>query len=180
MVGPGDAYRASGLPIVGSPNMLPSEGFATLSLALLARDLRAGWIDTHVRQWRAAVRLRDRYDLAVAVGDVVPMMAARLARLPFLFVGCAKSAYYGRGWGYSRWERHLLRRGSVGCFPRDRLTAAELARAGTECSYVGNPMMDGLEPSGKALDARSGARVIACLPGSRGDSERTRRPFCGW
>lgn len=171
MVGPGDAYRANGLPIVGSSNMLPSEGFATLSLALLARDLRAGWIDTHVRQWRAAVELRDRYDLAVAIGDVVPMVAARLARLPFLFVGCAKSAYYGPGWGYSRLERFLLRRGSVGCFPRDRLTVTELAQAGTACSYVGNPMMDGLESSGKALDVGSGARVIACLPGSRGDSE---------
>ena len=105
MVGRGDAYVRWSVPIVGVPNHLPSEGFATLDARLFARDLRAGWLATHWRQVQAARALRGRYALIVAVGDVVPIAAARLARTPCVFIGCAKSAYYGPGYGYTALER---------------------------------------------------------------------------
>lgn len=168
MVGRGSAYVRRSVPIVGAPNRLPSEGFATLDARLLARDLRAGWLQTHWRQFEAARALRGRYDLIVAVGDVVPMGVARLSRTPFVFIGCAKSEYYGPGYGYTWLELRWLRRCRL-AFPRDELTVATLRRAGVRVAFAGNPMMDDLTERGlRLVDAKDVA--ITCLPGSRADS----------
>lgn len=175
MVGDGAAYAERGVPIVGPRNRLPSDGFATLSLALLWKDLRAGWVRTHLRQVAAARALRGRYDLVLAVGDVVPIAAAVLARTPFVFVGCAKSAYYGPRWGYTALERRWLARHCVTAYARDRLTANELAAARVPARYVGNPMMDDLEGRGATFSLAADELVIACLPGSRGDAPENAR-----
>ncbi|MEP7346649.1 MAG: lipid-A-disaccharide synthase-related protein [Gemmatimonadaceae bacterium] len=169
MVGRGDAYARSSVPIVGPLNQLPSEGFATLDARLLVRDLRAGWVRTHWRQLQAARALRGRYALIIAVGDVVPIAAARLARTPCVFIGCAKSAYYGPGYGYTALELRWLRRWCRVAFPRDRMTATALARAGVPVTFAGNPMMDDLTERGVRL-VRPGDVAIACLPGSRVDA----------
>jgi uncharacterized protein (TIGR03492 family) len=172
MVGPGDAYRERGIPVVGAANLLPSCGFATMSWRLLWADLRAGWLSTHLGQIVAARRLRGRYPLAVAVGDVVVMVAARLARTPFLFVGCAKSSYYSRFLtGYTRLEKRLLRRHCLLAFPRDRLTVHELDAARIRNRYVGNPMMDDLEGTGEGFGIPGDRDVVGLLPGSRGEAE---------
>jgi uncharacterized protein (TIGR03492 family) len=170
MVGRGEAYRRIGIPVIGPFNLLPSCGFATLSLKWLWRDLKAGWIATHLRQVRAARRLRQRYRLAVAVGDIVVMAAAVLGRLPFFFVGCAKSSYYSSLHGYTRLEKYLLRRYCLLAFPRDELTVGELDRAGVKNEYVGNPMMDDLEARDSDFGIPAAAPVIGLLPGSRNDA----------
>jgi len=157
---------------VGAFNLLPSCGFATLSLRLLVQDLRAGWIRTHWRQVRSARALRGRYDLVVAVGDIVVIAAARLTRSPFVFVGCAKSSYYAFMSGYTRLEKRLLRRHCLLTFPRDRLTVAELERAGVRNEYAGNPMMDDLEGDGETFGLGGDIEVLGLLPGSRLDMER--------
>ena len=167
MVGEGGAYAARGIRRIGPRNMLPSRGFATLSLPLFLKDLKAGWISTHLSQFRAARALRGRFHLALAVGDVVPMAAAVLARLPFLFVGCAKSAYYR--YGYTAWEKALLRRFCLLAFPRDRPTAGVLARAGVRVRCAGIPMMDDLAPSGRGFGAAPDTALLGLLPGSRHD-----------
>jgi uncharacterized protein (TIGR03492 family) len=168
MVGSGGAYAGAGIDTIGVRNELPSEGFATLSLPLFVRDLRAGWIGTHRRQLAYAMAQRGQHDVAIAVGDIVPIVAATLSRTPYFFVGCAKSTYYGRAGSYTWLERTLLRRRAVVCYPRDALTATSLGTAGVPVRYVGNPMMDGLEPSG-TVDLGDSV-VIACLPGSRSDA----------
>ena len=166
MVGHGDAYVRRSVPIVGAPNQLPSEGFATLDPYAFARDLRAGWLRTHWRQVKAARALRGRYGLIVAVGDVVPIAAARLARTPCVFVGCAKSEFYGPGYGYNGLELRWLRRWCRLAFPRDAATAAALARTGVPVCYAGNPMMDDLTERGVRLVGLDEI-AITCLPGSR-------------
>lgn len=170
MVGEGQAYRALGIATLGARNLLPGCGLSTLTWKYFWNDLRAGWIATHWRQYRQARRLRGRFDFAVAVGDIIPMAAAVLARLPFLLVGCGKSSYYGRVGSYSRLERRLLRKHCRIAFPRDRLTAEALARAGVPNRYVGNPMMDGLEASGEDFGIAPGTSVVTLLPGSRPDT----------
>jgi uncharacterized protein (TIGR03492 family) len=170
MVGRGTAYQRAGLATIGMRNELPSEGFATLSLPMFWRDLKAGWIGTHREQLRCAVEQRGRYDVAIAVGDVVPIVATTLSRTPFVLVGCAKSDYYGRRGAYTLLEKSLLRRKALACYPRDQRTARSLGAAGVPVRYVGNPMMDDLEPSGTVIAAGSNATVIACLPGSRADA----------
>ena len=171
MVGAADAYVARAVPLVGTRNLLPSGGFATLSLPLFWRDVRAGWLTVHRRQWRDARAMRGRYDLVVAVGDIVPMLMAVVARAPFVFVGCAKSVYYGARGRYTRFEKHLLRRYCTRCYARDARTTQELAQARIAGAFVGNPMMDDLEGTGTALTVPNEALVLACLPGSRDDAE---------
>lgn len=171
MVGEGAAYAARKIPTVGARNLLPSAGFATLDPALMARDLKAGWIGTYWRQAVAARAMRGRYRMIVAVGDIVPIGAGVLARAPFVFIGCAKSAYYGPRHGYTGLEKRLLRRHCVETYPRDPLTAAELERAGVACRYLGNPMMDGLEGTGDRLGIGEGETAIGLLAGTRADAE---------
>ena len=170
MVGNGAAYRRLGLTTVGPANLLPSEGFATLDWGLMLRDLAAGWITTHWRQACAARAKHGRYRLMLCVGDVVPIAAACLARTPFLFIGCAKSAYYGPIGAYSLLEISLLRRYCLNAFPRDEATATQLEIKGVPTRYLGNPMMDGLEGGGDFLDPSDEAIVIAMLPGTRSDA----------
>jgi uncharacterized protein (TIGR03492 family) len=170
MVGAAEAYIDRRVALVGTQNRLPSEGFATLSLALLLRDLRAGWLQVHRRQLRDARAMRGRYDLIVSVGDMVPMLAAIVAQTPFVLVGCAKSAYYGPGHGYTRFEKHLMRRYCARCYPRDAETARELSAARIAVSFVGNPMMDDLQGC-VTLALPDDALVVACLPGSRDNAE---------
>jgi uncharacterized protein (TIGR03492 family) len=171
MVGDGAAYRTAGVTCIADGLRLPSEGFGTLSVRALVRDLRAGWLGGHIRQVQFARTLRGRYAAVLAVGDIVPMLAAKAAATPFAFVGCAKSTYYGRAGAYSRLERWLLRRSAVACYPRDRPTTDALVRHGVAARYLGNPMMDGVAPTGVAPKWRAGEVVVAVLPGSRSDRE---------
>lgn len=171
MVGEGAAYAARGVATVGARNLLPSAGFATLDPALMARDLKAGWIGTYWRQAMAARAMRGRYRMIVAVGDIVPIGAGVLSRTPFVFVGCAKSAYYGPRHGYIGLEKWLLRRHCAETYPRDALTVAELERAGVACRYLGNPMMDGLEGTGDRLGISGDETVVGLLAGTRADAE---------
>lgn len=171
MVGEGRIYRALAVPVVGSLNLLPSCGFATLSLKLLLKDLKAGWIPTHYRQIKTARSMRKKYDLVVAVGDIIVIAAAVLTRSPFLFIGCAKSSYYSFLHGYTRLEKFLLRKYCSMTFPRDRLTVKELDKARIKNRYVGNPMMDDLEGTGTDFGLPQDRTVIGFLPGSRTDAE---------
>ncbi len=170
MVGEGAAYRVRGVAIVGAPNRLPGCGLSLITWRYFWNDLRAGWIRTHWRQYRAARRLSGRFDLALVVGDIVPIAAAWLARLPFFLVGCAKSSYYHSIHRYTALETRLLRRHCRRVFPRDRLTQVELERGGVRARYVGNPMMDDLTPSGVDFGLPADARVVVLLPGSRSDT----------
>lgn len=171
MVGAGEPYAARNISIVGAKNVLPSCGFGTMSLKLFIQDLRAGWISTHWRQMRSARAMRGQYDLIVAVGDVVVIVAARLARTPFLFIGCAKSSYYRPLHRYTSMEKGMLRKHCRLTFPRDELTSKDLDRAGIRQRYVGNPMMDGLEGTGETFGLAPEKIVIGLLPGSRTEAE---------
>lgn len=171
MVGEGTAYRSRDVPLVGALNLLPSSGFATISPKLMLDDLRAGWIGTHWRQYKAAREMRGRYRIAVAVGDIIPILAAVTARVPFTFIGCAKSYYYNPGRAYTPLERRLLRKHCMLTFPRDEMTIPELDKDGVPTLYLGNPMMDGLEGTGDRLGIGSDNLVIGMLAGTRPDAE---------
>lgn len=171
MVGEGSAYKARGVQLAGAPNLLPSAGFATISPKLMLEDLRAGWIATHWRQYKAAREMRGRYRMAVAVGDIIPIFAAVTSRTPFMFIGCAKSYYYHPGRAYTPFERRLLGKYCTLTFPRDRKTVSELDQGGVKTLYLGNPMMDGLEPTGDRLGLAGNDIVIGMLAGTRADAD---------
>ena len=171
MVGEGTVYQSRGEQMVGAHNLLPSAGFATISPKLMIDDLLAGWVQTHWRQYKAARALRGRYRIVLAVGDIIPIVAAVTARAPFMFIGCAKSYYYNPGHAYATADKHLLRKYCALTFPRDRKTVAELEASGIETLYLGNPMMDGLEPTGTDLGIGADDVVIGMLAGTRADAD---------
>ncbi len=181
IVGQGHAYAAAGIPVVGRPKIMPSGGFIYQDWRQFWRDVKGGLLGltwsqlTHLRQQRAQVQG------IVAVGDIVVLLMAWWSRIPFWFVGTAKSDYYWRDEkgayptsrdalltpvsDYLPWERWLMkRRHCRGVFVRDRLTAEGLQNLGIPALDLGNPMMDGLErrdPDG------AGILNLLLLPGSR-------------
>lgn len=168
MVGRGHAFADRRLTLDGPANLLPSEGFGTVSAGNFLRDLRAGFLGTYLSQLRHARRQAGRYDLILAVGDVVPLCAGALAKTPMVYVSCAKSSYYGPKTDHDRLDRWLMRRRAVEVFPRDRLTADRLHAHGIAATDAGNPMMDGLEAKARLVE--DGQTGIVMLAGSRRDA----------
>lgn len=161
LVGAGDAYPA-GLKRYGVVATSPSGGLSNESLRMLAGDVRSGLLTRLGIQLLQLRGLRKRVERLVAVGDVLTVILGGLCghRNRLVFVGTAKSSYHHP---YSRLEQWALRRWSKQAFVRDEKTAADLRRGGVTAEWVGNPMMDGLEPLGLDL----GDPKIALFPGSR-------------
>jgi uncharacterized protein (TIGR03492 family) len=200
IVGEGHAYQAAGFPVIGPVKRMPSGGFLYMDNKELVRDLQGGLVQLTlaqrraIRQWCAS---EPDSRAILAVGDIVPLLFAGLSRVPYAFVGTAKSEYYLRdeaGWLsrpswwsdrlqrstnciYLPWERWLLSRPRCkAMFARDPITATQLRRFNVPAFDLGNPMMDGLEWSGahppSAADAASLAPdttplTLVLLPGSR-------------
>ncbi len=183
IVGLGEAYRRQGIPLVTTPEVMPSGGFIYQDWRQLWRDLRSGLLQLTGRQLAVIRREAAHTHLMLAVGDIVPLLMAWWSGIPYSFVGTAKSDYYWRdergpygrfllpGWqpvsDYLPWERWLMgHRRCWGSFLRDELTATALSKRGLRAFYLGNPMMDGLEAQGDLpLDPQQPALLL--LPGSR-------------
>ncbi len=177
IVGNGNAYRALGIPIVGPTSTMPSGGFILHNKRALAADLRGGLARLTALQLRALWLIRRHLSLIVAIGDLVPLALAWMSQAPYALVGCAKSDHYvdGRFSDYFPHERWLLaRRRCLAIYPRDGLTAANLASRGFRAFDLGNPMMDDVDTDGTeggSSDAPDAAeRVIGLLPGSRDEA----------
>jgi uncharacterized protein (TIGR03492 family) len=191
IVGEGKIYQAQGIPIVGAVQSMPSGGFLYMDGRQLARDLRGGLLQLTLAQLGTVRRWAKQGGVVLAVGDIVPLLFAWWSGAPFAFVGTAKSEYYLRdeqgwlprrvwherleGWSgsdYLPWERWLMSRSRCkAVFPRDSLTSAVLQRWKIPSFDLGNPMMDGLEPTGTAVpglpDLGEDCLTFVLLPGSR-------------
>jgi uncharacterized protein (TIGR03492 family) len=176
IVGEGNVYRRMGIEIVVPTRTMPSGGFIYMDAREFFKDLRGGLGKLTWLQWQAIRRLAPQCDFVLAVGDIVVMALAFFGSAPFAFVGTAKSDYYlgGKPSDYTVLEKWLLTRPHCrAVFPRDALTAQNLKTDIPRAIYLGNPMMDRLEPSpnhpgsrapeayrnlGQMLDA------VSCLP----------------
>jgi uncharacterized protein (TIGR03492 family) len=189
IVGEGRAYQRQGIPIVGAVKPMPSGGFVYMDGRQLARDLRGGLAQLTRTQLQTVRSWAKQGGFVLAVGDIVPLLFAWWSRAPYAFVGTAKSEYYLRdehgllprrswfeqleSWSgsvYLPWERWLLSRPRCrAVFPRDRITTNLLRRWQIRAFDLGNPMMDGLEPSGQTFlpAVEPPPLTIALLPGSR-------------
>lgn len=169
IAGEGQAYLRHGIPLVGPAKQMPSGGFIYMDGRQLARDLQSGLLRLTLSQLQAVRTWAQQGDgLILAVGDIVPLLFGWWSGAAYAFVGTAKSDYYLRdeqgvlprqswferfesAWGsvYLPWERWLMRQPRCkSVFPRDRLTSVILKRYGIPAFDLGNPMMDGLEPTG--------------------------------
>ncbi len=173
LVGEGRAYQKLDIPVIGSVRSMPSGGFIYMDSRQLARDVRGGLLQLTLNQFKAVRRWvktqkKSGYNVKIlAVGDIVPLLFAYLSGCEYAFVGTAKSEYYLRdetgwlkrdsqkarreGWSgsvYLPWERWLMSRDRCkAVFPRDSLTTEILKQWKIPAFDLGNPMMDGLNPS---------------------------------
>jgi uncharacterized protein (TIGR03492 family) len=185
LVGEGRAFADSDIPMIGPIKPMPSGGFVYMDGRQLTRDLRGGLLALTLAQWKT-IRTWAKTGVILAVGDIVPLLFAWMSGASYVFVGTAKSEYYLRdeagllprpswfeqleSWSgsvYLPWERWLLRhRRCRAVFPRDKLTSDILQQWSISTFDLGNPMMDGLQPTPveKAPDA---PLTFVLLPGSR-------------
>jgi uncharacterized protein (TIGR03492 family) len=202
IVGEGHAYKQLDIPVIGSVRTMPSGGFIYMDNRQLAKDVRGGLVQLTLSQIKAVRRwVNQQKKLGIqqailAVGDIVPLLFATFSGANYAFVGTAKSEYYvrdesgllsrqtkGAKWEnfsgsiYHPWERWLMsRRRCRAVFPRDSLTTEILKNWPIPACDLGNPMMDGLEPSFPTerfytADVRqqemSRPLIVTLLPGSR-------------
>lgn len=164
LVGPGKALE-SRFELCGPRVLPPSEGLFRESMMLAVRDLWHGTLRGHARQLQFLRSQQSSVRLTVAVGDLFPVVWAGLAGLaPIVFVGTAKSVYHHP---YSWPERWLLRRYASRSLVRDGVTAERLGEQGVEAQWLGNAMMDEVQPSGNPLPAWGEGPVLTLFPGSR-------------
>ncbi len=187
IVGEGQIYTRHGIPVIGQVKAMPSGGFIYMDGRQFARDLQGGLAQLTWTQLQTVQAWAREGGIILAVGDIVPLLFAWWSGSPYAFVGTAKSEYYLRneqgvlprgswfeqleslsGSVYLPWERWLMSRPRCkAVFPRDTLTAETLAQWSIPAFDVGNPMMDGLEPSGINLLRAQGELTFVLLPGSR-------------
>ncbi|MEG4571919.1 lipid-A-disaccharide synthase-related protein [Microcoleus sp. N3A4] len=169
VVGEGGAYSRSTVPIIGPTSQMPSGGVFYMNPLFFVKDVGAGLIALTWQQLQAVWTHSPRCDLVVATGDIVAAAIARSISRPYIIFLSAHSSYYeGRvNLGLILW-RLLSSEKCLAVFTRDALTAADLNRQGLKkAQFVGNPIMDNLNSTGKDLQLMPGVRTIALLPGSR-------------
>jgi uncharacterized protein (TIGR03492 family) len=174
LVGLGEAYENLGIPVIGPTRVMPSGGFVYMDGKELLKDLRGGLGNLTFQQWRTIKTWQKQGDFVLAVGDIVVQLFAWASGLPYAFVATAKSDYYigGKPTVFDPWDRWLMNSGKCrAAFIRDQITTTNLKKKKVERAYyLGNPMMDGLEPQGfnfETLGISRRSRVGLILPGSR-------------
>ncbi|PLS67776.1 MAG: hypothetical protein CV045_11680 [Cyanobacteria bacterium M5B4] len=182
LVGEGVSYQRQGFAVLKDvTGVMPTGGFLRMDGKELWRDVQAGLLSLTWRQFRAAWGWSRPDRLILAVGDIVPLAFAWLCSwrgTGYVFMATAKSEYYWRDrgqrvpWGGSifyPWERWLMGQKSCrGVFVRDQLTADWLRRhCRLRVNFLGNPMMDDLEPKGLTVIDQNDCWIVTILPGSR-------------
>ncbi|MFN7677567.1 MAG: lipid-A-disaccharide synthase-related protein [Cyanobacteriota bacterium] len=169
LVGHGNAYRRAGLTVLGATRDFSTGGLGYTSLRGRLTELWQGQLPYLLGRLLAVWRCRQRCDWVVAVGDVLPVLAAWLTAKPMAVYLVAYSSHYeGRlrlpwpcGWLLRRPQARLL-------WTRDTLTASDLARQlGRPVDFVGNPFQEMEEAALPMPPLPAGDPVLGLLPGSR-------------
>ena len=177
-----NAIRSGWITKIGPKAKLPSGGFSNQSFSGLIADISGGLIWNTWKQWKIIQRLSSPERVILAVGDILPLLFARLSRCDFGFIGTPKSDYSWKsgpgsslsdyyhclkGTEWEPWEYGLMK--SSNCkfvAVRDKLTSRGLRRKGVIALAPGNPMMDGLSKEKYPTRFKFFRRIIL-LCGSR-------------
>jgi uncharacterized protein (TIGR03492 family) len=169
IVGEGNAYRRAGVEIATQTKALPSGGFAYMSFQKQIEDFQSGLINLTWQQIQAARECGKNCDFVFATGDVVPAIFAYLTGLPYAMFLVSSSGFYENRY-VPRWLQAMMMR-SRRCrqiLTRDAYSAELIRQRGyRNVSFLGYPIMDVLEPTGKDLALIPDLPAIALLTGSR-------------
>lgn len=164
LVGSGHAL-AQNYELCGPRVSPPSEGLFRESWALALKDLAQGVIKGHFSQLKFLRGVQERVGMTLAVGDLFPVLWAWLGgSQKTLFIGTAKSVYHHP---YSAPERLILRHGVDQSVVRDEATAQRLRGLGLKARWLGNAMMDEVQPRGLKLPFDQNGPILTLFPGSR-------------
>ncbi|ACI19153.1 lipid-A-disaccharide synthase-related protein [Dictyoglomus thermophilum] len=185
IVGEGRLYINNHIPIIGPHKSTPSGGFLS-SIESLFRDIKEGLLSLHYQQIKSMKKWAKKEGFIIAVGDVIPLALAVLSKKSFFFVSIQKSVYYVLKENYEYrninpqeltkiapkaylLEYYLMKnKRLLKIFPRDELSYNILRLSGINAEYLGNPMMDGLDPTNKLdLSPFRDYFKVLILPGSR-------------
>ncbi|MFN7229341.1 MAG: lipid-A-disaccharide synthase-related protein [Synechococcaceae cyanobacterium] len=171
LVGRGAAYRQAGVAVPRWLKDFSTGGLGYATLVGRLKELGQGQpvylVSLLLRLWRH----RRRYRLVIAVGDLIPVLAAWLTGRPRLVYLVAYSSHY-EGRLQLPWPcGPLLRQRAVRTiWTRDALTAADLSQQlGRPVHFVGNPFLDPVIPAHGTDDRPAGGDgpCLLLLPGSR-------------
>ncbi len=169
VVGEGRAYFPTRAELLDPRRMLPSGGFLLQSGKEIIADLKDGLLRLIWQQGKTLRRESENIDLVVGVGDFYLIILNMLfVHKPMFFIPTAKSDYICPHFFIEKW---IMRHFCQLVAPRDEKTARSLRKDRIKAAFVGNLMMDCIDPlSGnntRKLEIDESSRVIGILPGSR-------------
>lgn len=171
LVGHGAPYLRAGIPVLGRTRSYSTGGLGYTSARGQLTELLQGQPLYLLQRLLLLGRQRRRFALVVAVGDLLPVLAAWLSGVRAAVYLVAYSSHYeGRlrlpwpcGW--------LLRRPRIrAVWSRDALTAADLSQQLLRpVRFLGNPFLDPVAAPEHwpARQTVPGQQRLALLPGSR-------------
>jgi uncharacterized protein (TIGR03492 family) len=171
LVGAGEAYHRAGIGVIGRTRNFSTGGLGYTSLRGRLTELWQGQVQYLFGRILTLMRHRRDYGLVVAVGDLLPVLAAWLSGRPVVVYLVAYSSHYeGKlrlpwpcGW--------LLRQDRIqAIWSRDALTADDLSgQLGRPVRFLGNPFQDAVAAAANSSTAARGHSVqgLGLLPGSR-------------
>ncbi|MDD2430719.1 MAG: lipid-A-disaccharide synthase-related protein [Firmicutes bacterium] len=164
LVGQGLAYDKSGIKKIHAQPLLPSGGFAYLGLKNLQKDISAGLFSQLSKQKLVLKGLKD-VKLAICVGDTYNLFfTSKYLKAKKVFIPTAKSNYIKP---HSFLDRQIMKKNALVVFPRDEVTAFDLRKHQIKARFLGNLMMDALDPKGIDFKLKD---PIGILPGTRHDA----------
>ncbi|MFN9872064.1 MAG: lipid-A-disaccharide synthase-related protein [Cyanobacteriota bacterium] len=175
LVGHGRAYRQAGVPLLGNTREFSTGGLGYTSLRGRLTELLQGQVLYMLGKAWQLWRHRRRFDLVLAVGDVVPLVGAWLTGRPAAVYLVAYSSHY-EGRLRLPWPAGplLRQRRCLAVWSRDALTAVDLSQQlGRPVTFLGNPFLDPValetqaHPEASLAVAAEGLPSLGLLPGSR-------------
>ena len=167
LVGKGEPYKKAGLKVLGKTKSYSTGGMGYTSLKGRIIELIQGQIIYLIKRIYLLFLISSKYDLLVVVGDVLPITAARLTRLPVVTYLVAYSSHY-EGRLKLPWPclHCLLSDKFLKVYTRDKLTEKDLKKKlFGKVEFVGNPFMDPFLNKTQNLPTHN--KRLGILPGSR-------------
>ncbi|MCX7882967.1 MAG: lipid-A-disaccharide synthase-related protein [Brevinematales bacterium] len=165
LISEGKDYLSRGIEIVYASHVPPSGGFPTHSLKGLLADLFSGSMITPFQFIKTLKSHAHKTKLAVVVGDVALLFLTRqgLPGVPLVFLSLPKSDYIAPHYPIEEW--YIVKHTST-FLTRDAYTATNLQKKHIPALFLGNPIVDELEPS-SVLSFSPEKPILGLLPGSR-------------
>ncbi len=167
LVGIGSAYQSKGIKVITKVRDFSTGGLGYTSIKGRLTEILEGQFFYLLKKLIDLIWLAKKYDLLIAVGDVIPVFSAWLTRCKFTTYLVAYSSHY-EGKLKLPWpcKQCLESKNSLEVYTRDKLTAEDLTKQLNKVvKFLGNPFMDPLFETKKNPSTK--IQRLGLIPGSR-------------